>query len=81
MSCMKQNGANKQINPYDIYACKIAVNMMHEKEDHETKSVEKCTQINDCPNQKETIDKDINEFLYQRKINMKLIAKRHSLIW
>ena len=31
--------------------------MMNEKEDHERKSIEKCTQINDWPSQKETIDK------------------------
>ena len=35
----------------------MAVDMMNEKEDHERKSIEKCTQINDWPSQKETIDK------------------------
>ena len=41
--------------------------MMNEKEDHETKSIEKCTQRNDWPNQKDAIDKDIN-FLWNREV-------------
>ena len=51
---------NKQIDVDDIYACKIAVDMINEKEDHERKSIEKCTQRDDWPNQKEAIDKDKN---------------------
>ena len=34
--------------------------MMIEKEDHEIKSIEKCTQRDDWLNQKEAIDKDKN---------------------
>ena len=34
MSCMKQNGTDKQIDVNDIYACKVAVDMKNEKEDH-----------------------------------------------
>ena len=34
--------------------------MMNEKDDHKRKSIEKCTQKNDWPNQKEAIYKDIN---------------------
>ena len=39
---------------------KVAVDMMNEKEDHERKSIEKCTQRDDWPNKKEAIDKDKN---------------------
>ena len=39
---------------------KVAVDMMNEKEDHERKSIEKCTQRDDWSNQKEAIDKDKN---------------------
>ena len=34
--------------------------MINEKEDHERNSIEKCTQRDDWPNQKEAIDKDKN---------------------
>ena len=60
MSGMKQNGTDKQIDVNDIYACKVAVDMRSEKEDHERKSIKKCTQRHDWPNQKEAIDKDKN---------------------
>ncbi|WZZ50305.1 hypothetical protein YC2023_050412 [Brassica napus] len=49
-----------QIDVDDIYACKIAVDMINEKEDHERKSIEKCTQRDDWPYQKEAKDKDKN---------------------
>ena len=34
--------------------------MINEKEDHGIKSIEKCTQRDNWPNQKEAIDKDKN---------------------
>ena len=49
MSYMKQNGTNKQIDVDDIYTCKVAVDIMNEKEDHKRNSIKKCTQRNDWP--------------------------------
>ena len=43
--------------------------MMNEKEDHETKSIEKCTQRNDWPNHKEAIDKDTNSCEKERYLD------------
>ena len=62
MSCMKQIETYKKIDVDDIYACKVAVDMINEKEEHETNSIEKCTQTNDWLNQKEEIDKYINSY-------------------
>ena len=52
MSCMTQNGTNKQIDVKDIFACKVVVDMINEKDDHKRKYFEKCTQRDDWPNQK-----------------------------
>ncbi|KAK4380786.1 hypothetical protein Sango_3031000 [Sesamum angolense] len=51
----------------DIFAYNVALNVIHDNEDHEPKSIQECRQRNNWPQWKDAIEAELNS-LAQRKI-------------
>ncbi|KAL0415672.1 UNVERIFIED_CONTAM: Copia protein [Sesamum latifolium] len=60
--CWNQN----EVIVDDIFAYNVALNVIHDNEDHEPKSIHECRQINDWPEWKDAIEAELNSLAQQK---------------